>query len=698
MQQTLLSIIIVNYNVKDFLNQALHSIEKAVSGLTVEIFVVDNASRDGSAAMIRENFPQVHLIKNDQNAGFAGANNQALKLCRGKYVLLINPDTLVQEDTFVKLISFLDRHPEAGMAGCKILNPDGSLQSACRRSIPTPWIAFTKLTGLSDLFPHNRWLAKYNLTYLDPDQTTAVDAISGSFMLVKREVVEQVGFLDEQFFMYGEDLDWCYRITRAGWKIYYVPTTKIVHYKGASTEKARLDTILTFYRVMLQFAGKHFKGKYLFFPQWFLIVGIGLRAAVSFLQNLFSRLRWPFVDLFFLNLSLLLAIILRFGSLQFWQSYILVTAIYSLVWLGSFFFFDLYDQRKFSVSRAAAGVILGLIINSTITYFAKNFAFSRLVVIYAGGINLLLIPGWRWGLKKISAMSSRPFFERLKKQYFRKEAIVVGDSRSVSDIIRKLNNQYHSDTDIVAALLTNFRGNPENGFAGLPVLGEVNELPWYIREYAANEVIFISDSIPYEKMLGLMAESENSGVEFKVASQKMEVIIGSSSVDYLGDISLIDLDYRLAHSPYKILKRAMDLLLSIFFLLLFVPVWPLLWLKGYRLTRILIVSPLPGKSVPVFSKPGRLPETFIEKLPLLFWVIKGDFSLVGEELRFETSEKKSANPVILLKPGLISFLRLKEMGPDQAENRKKIEIYYLKNYTPLFDLQLILRGIIRGKI
>ena len=211
-------------------------------------------------------------------------------------------------------------------------------------------------------------------------------------------------------------------------------------------------------------------------------------------------------------------------------------------------------------------------------------------------------------------------------------------------------------------------------------------------------MIFSSDSIPYEKMLGLMAESENSGAEFKVASQKMEVIIGSSSVDYLGDISLIDLDYRLAHSPYKILKRTLDLILSIFFLFLFMPVWPLMLLKGNRLKRMTIISPFRGKSVPAFSKQGSPPGTFMEKLPLLFWVMKGDFSLVGEEIRFEANEKKPVNSVIRLKPGLISFLQLKEMGANQAENRKKIEIYYLKNYTPLFDLQLIFKTIIRGKI
>ncbi len=261
MQNPLISVIIVNFNVKIFLNQALDSIQKALSGISAEIFVVDNASRDGSVALVKENFPDVKLIENRSNAGFAKANNQAIKLAKGKYLVLINPDTLVQEDTFLLLLDFFKNCHDAGMVGCKILNPDGSLQLACRRSIPTPWIAFTKMVGLSRLFPKSHLFGKYNLTYQNPDQVSVVDAISGSFMMVRSKVIQEIGMLDEQFFMYGEDLDWCFRIRQAGWKIYYVPDTKIVHYKGASTQKAHLDTLLVFYRAMLQFVRKHVRMK-----------------------------------------------------------------------------------------------------------------------------------------------------------------------------------------------------------------------------------------------------------------------------------------------------------------------------------------------------------------------------------------------------------------------------------------------------
>ncbi|PJC57545.1 MAG: glycosyl transferase, partial [Ignavibacteria bacterium CG_4_9_14_0_2_um_filter_37_13] len=230
-----LSIIIVNYNVKEFLQNLLTSLSKAVANLSSEIIVVDNGSDDGSVELLRNKFPQVTLISNEENLGFSKANNLGLRIAKGKNLLLLNPDTIVQEDTFEKLIKFFEEHQDAGMIGCKILNPDGTLQLACRRSFPGPWTSFCKVSGLSTMFPKSKIFARYNLTFLDEDQSYEVDAISGSFMMVRREVFENIGGLDEQFFMYGEDLDWCYRVQKTGWKVYYVHETTIIHYKGEST-------------------------------------------------------------------------------------------------------------------------------------------------------------------------------------------------------------------------------------------------------------------------------------------------------------------------------------------------------------------------------------------------------------------------------------------------------------------------------
>lgn len=198
-----LSVIIVNYNVKEFLQNLLHSIEKASANLSKEIIVVDNASDDGSVEVIREKFPYVNLIENKINVGFGKANNQGLAIAKGKYILFINPDCIVSEDTLDKMISFFGGHSDCALAGCKILNSDGTLQLACRRSFPGPWTSFTKVTGLSNLFPKSRIFARYNLTYLDENKTYEVDAVSGSFMMMRKTVYDNVGGFDEQFFMYG---------------------------------------------------------------------------------------------------------------------------------------------------------------------------------------------------------------------------------------------------------------------------------------------------------------------------------------------------------------------------------------------------------------------------------------------------------------------------------------------------------------
>ena len=191
----LVSIIIVNYNVRDFLHHALVSLQKAMKGVRGEIIVVDNASDDGSIEMVRRRFPSVHLIVSKVNLGFAKANNLGLKRARGTFLLLINPDTLVQEDTLRVMVKFFQDNPDVGLAGCKVLNPDGTFQLACRRSFPRPWVAFSKMVGLSSLFPNSRLLGRYNLTYLSPDETYEIDAVSGSFMMVRREAYEQVGGL-----------------------------------------------------------------------------------------------------------------------------------------------------------------------------------------------------------------------------------------------------------------------------------------------------------------------------------------------------------------------------------------------------------------------------------------------------------------------------------------------------------------------
>ena len=253
-----LSIVIVNYNVEYFLEQCLHAVLKASKNISCEIFVVDNNSVDGSIAMLEEKFKNVKLICNKKNTGFSFANNQAIQQASGEYILLLNPDTVVEEITFEKVLAFMDEHKDAGGLGVKMLDGKGNFLPESKRGLPTPAVAFFKIFGLSRLFPKSKIFGKYHLGYLDKDKTHEVEILSGAFMLLRKTVLDKIGMLDEAFFMYGEDIDLSYRIVKAGYKNYYFADTRIIHYKGESTKKSSINYVFVLYRAMVIFAEKHF--------------------------------------------------------------------------------------------------------------------------------------------------------------------------------------------------------------------------------------------------------------------------------------------------------------------------------------------------------------------------------------------------------------------------------------------------------
>ncbi|MNN23643.1 N-acetylglucosaminyl-diphospho-decaprenol L-rhamnosyltransferase [compost metagenome] len=280
-----LSVLIVNYNTCRLTMDCLRSVVDSTTTYSYEIIVVDNASSDDSVETIAAEFPDVHLIANQENTGFARANNQAMAVARGRYVLLLNSDTIVQGDTFQTMISYMDEHKELGAAGCKVILPDGSLDKACRRGFPTPSASFYYAFGLSKLFPNHPRFNQYQLGYLDPNETYPIDCLVGAFMMVRQETIQQVGGLDETFFMYGEDVDWCYRIKQAGYGIHYHPATYIVHYKGASSRRKPLKIIYEFHRAMWVFHRKHYKAKYSWITNTAVYSGIALKFTLSFIQN-----------------------------------------------------------------------------------------------------------------------------------------------------------------------------------------------------------------------------------------------------------------------------------------------------------------------------------------------------------------------------------------------------------------------------
>jgi GT2 family glycosyltransferase len=254
-----LDVVIVSYNTRILTLQAIESVLQATwdSG-RVHLHVVDNASSDGSVAAIRERFPEVLVIDPRENLGFSKANNRAIRESEGDFVLLLNPDTIVGKDSLVKMESYLKENSDVGMVTCRLELENGELDLACRRSFPTMWDGMCRATGLSKLFPRSPVFSRYNLTYLDERETHDVDAVNGAFMFCRRAAIDQVGLLDEDFFMYGEDLDWCYRFRKAGWRIVYHPAATTVHLKGKSSGKKSVAMINELFRANEIFARKHY--------------------------------------------------------------------------------------------------------------------------------------------------------------------------------------------------------------------------------------------------------------------------------------------------------------------------------------------------------------------------------------------------------------------------------------------------------
>ena len=280
-----LSVVIVNYNVKYFLEQCLHSLEQAAAGISHEVIVVDNASTDGSTAYITSRFPNIKWMACRENNGFSKGNNIAIAQAKGEYILMLNPDTIVTKEAIEGCMEFMDAHANAGACGVYMLRTDGTFAPESRRALPTPFVSFCKMSGLSKLFPKSRTFGRYYMQYLDKEKTTPIEIISGAYMMLRNKTIKKTGALDEDFFMYGEDIDLSYRILKAGYSNYYLPV-RILHYKGESTNKSSYRYVHTFYRAMQLFFKKHYS-HYSLLVSLPINIAIWTRALLAYIGNQF---------------------------------------------------------------------------------------------------------------------------------------------------------------------------------------------------------------------------------------------------------------------------------------------------------------------------------------------------------------------------------------------------------------------------
>jgi O-antigen biosynthesis protein len=653
------SVIIVNYNVRDFLHQSLVSIQKALKGFRSEIFVVDNASDDGSAEMVRRRFPRIRLVASTANLGFAKANNIALKNARGKFLLLINPDTIVQEDTIRVMVEFLQNHPEAGLAGCKILNPDGSFQPACRRGFPTPWVAFTRIFGLSKIFPKTKLFGKYNLTYLNTEETYPVDAVSGSFMMVRKETFDQVGGLDESYFMYGEDLDWCYRIRRTGWRIYYVHSTQIIHYKGESTRRSSLDEIHTFYDAMHLFVEKHFHSSRLF--KVVLRLSIGMISFAAFATSALRPLKIAIFDFLAVTFSLLIAEYIWRGELFRYPAYAysIVFTIPAIIVIGALYVAGVYTQRRMSISRSMGAIFLAYVCISALTAFFRSYAFSRMIVAISGILVMLIIPGWRLLFRLVRKTSAHG-----RGTLFGKRTLIVGTDTDAVGLQQKLRVRIGEGYEIVGFVGTTHEQIGEN-LNGVPVVGSIDNVGKIIKEQKISDVIFSPKALSYAQILSVISRSREQVVNFHLVPTTMEVIVGKASVDSLDDLPLVQIAYNIDKPSHLLTKRLFDIVLSG---LLLITVYPIFQLSSAIMRK----------------KKFR----FLTGLPAVF---KGTMSLVGTPVHESRTPKETEDLLFLGKPGLSGLVQLQQGRLLSDDERTQYDLYYARNQSVLLDLEILIK-------
>jgi O-antigen biosynthesis protein len=648
-----LSVVIVNYNVKFFLEQCLHSVEVATKGLESEVFVVDNNSVDGSVEMVAEKFPNVKIIANTENTGFSKANNQAILQSSGEYVLLLNPDTVVEHDTFTKSVAFMDAHPDAGGLGIKMVDGKGRFLPESKRGLPTPVVAFYKIFGLSALFPRSKTFGQYHLGYLDKEQTHVVDVLAGAYMMLRRETLDKTGLLDEDFFMYGEDIDLSYRITKAGYKNYYYPGARIIHYKGESTKKSSVNYVFVFYNAMVIFARKHFSQKNARLFSVLIHLAIYLRAGIAVLYRVLNKLLLPLTDAAVIYAGTLLIV-------DYWESNVIYTVgghypplflfgvlpAYIFIWLFSVLVAGGYDP-PLRLRRILTGLLGGTVaILVLYALLPADFRFSRALIILSAIWGMISMTGIRFALN-LAGFKNFKIGANPNKRY-----AIVGDteeSERVADLLRKtlVNPGFIGRVGIKDTRKTS------DGF-----IGNIAHLTDIISIYKIDEVIFCARDIPAHRIIDTMSQLQRSQADFKIAPPESLAIIGSNSISTSGDLYVIDIN-SISKINNRRNKRIFDMAMS----LIFLPVSPvLMWIT---------------KNPPVF-------------VLNIFRVLAGLRTWIGYA---SVTTPGSALPSI--RKGILNPTDLFPNREIDTETAGTLNMLYARDYRITNELNIILRGFRR---
>jgi len=650
-----LSIIIVNYNVRYFLEQCLHAVQQAIGklkeeGKEAEVIVVDNNSVDGSVGEVRLKFPSVKLIENRENAGFSRANNQAIAGSSGRYVLLLNPDTVVEEDTFLKCIDFMDSHPDAGALGVKMIDGKGAFLPESKRALPTPEVSFYKMFGLSSLFPRSKRFGKYNLGHLDNDSTHIVDVLAGAFMFLRKETLEKTGYLDESFFMYGEDIDLSYRITQAGYLNYYFPQTTIIHYKGESTKKGSLNYVKMFYQAMIIFAGKHFSSRKARTFSILINMAIYFRAALSFARRFVSRIYRPLLDGLIIYLGYLFVLPfweqVRFNSVDYYPLLFLrvVVPAYILIWLSSLYYAGAYDKpmRLLSFLKGYLVGTVGILVIYAL--LPLEWRYSR-ALIFLGSLWAMV---GTLGIRLVLHLAGVPDFQiDLNRQ---KRMVIVGmeeEARRIASLLQETQAR----PEIVGFVLPSSDKKAEDG--NPDYIGHIDQINEIAAIHRLDEIIFCSKDLSSRRIIKIMTRLIGSSVDFKIAPPESLSIIGSNSINTPGELYTIHFN-SIGKESNRRNKRLFDVVSSLLLLITF-PLW-FLFVKGH------------------FNSVGNT-----------LWVLLGFRTWVG----YLSAEHREQPDLPRLKKGILhpgSPYATETLSPERIN---EINVVYSKDYRVLNDLLII---------
>jgi len=644
-----LSVIIVNYNVKYFLEQCLHSVHRAMEGISGEVIVVDNNSVDGSVGEIRTKFPWVKLIANKENVGFSRANNQAIRAAGGKYILLLNPDTVVVEDTFRKCMGFMEEHPDAGALGVKMIDGKGHFLPESKRALPTPMVSFYKMFGLSALFPRSRRFAKYHLGYLDENKVHQVEVLAGAFMFIRRETLDKTGLLDETFFMYGEDIDLSYRIIRAGYRNYYFPDTTIIHYKGESTKKGSLNYVRLFYQAMIIFAGKHFTSRKARTFSAMINLAIYFRAGLSVGRRFIKKTYRPLIDALLIFLGYFFALPaweqLRFGFTGYYPSEFLryVVPGYILIWLVSLYYSGGYDKpvRPLLFLRGhLAGTVVILVVYAMLPL---ELRFSR-ALIFLGSLWAIIST---LGLRLLMHSAGiRDYQIEMNRQ---KRMVIVGreeEARRVSSLLGNTQAKPHI-MGFVSPSSTDLRSD---------MLGSIDQIDEICSVHKVDEIVFCAKDLPSQQIIGIMTRLIGTSTDFKIAPPESLSVIGSNSINTAGDLYTIHFN-SIGKESNRRNKRLLDVSVSLLLLTTF-PLWILL----------------------VRKKLKALGDVIRVLFGLRTWV--GYLEPPGSDL----------TDLPALKKGILPPLPADSTGDVTGERVKEINVVYAKDYRVFNDMLIITRN------